>query len=150
MLGPSGTRTSSATKKMISSRALHVYLGTTAALGGYYAGRTAYTNPRWSKDANTVKDEGMGHGREALLVQGLPPATIITRSLTTMVGTAMGALAGPFTIPYQAAAGILEGVHDWAEERKTRGAKFQEKTQEGTQQKKGQKKGEQELILTGV
>jgi len=32
----------------------------------------------------------------------------------------MGALAGPFTIPYQAAAGILEGVHDWAEERRTK------------------------------
>lgn len=91
---------------MTSSRALHIYLGTTAALGGYYAGKAAYTSPRWH-----VYDERKSHG--------LPAATAITRSLTTMVGTAMGALAGPIMIPYQTATGIWQGVHDWAQERES-------------------------------
>lgn len=91
---------------MIASRALHIYLGTTAALGGYYAGREAYRSPRWFQHKGGENE--------------LPAVTVITRSLTTMVGTALGALAGPVMIPYQALTGISEGVQQWAEERDNR------------------------------
>jgi hypothetical protein len=90
---------------MISSRALHIYLGTTVTLGGYYAGRATYTSPRWLRNDRD---------------QSTPAGAMITRSMTTMVGTAMGALAGPIMIPYQAFAGIWAGFHDWAQEREAR------------------------------
>jgi hypothetical protein len=87
---------------MISKKVLKVYLLGTGMLGGYSVGRTAYANPRWDR---LEREEGL-HGE-----------VMIARTLVTLFGITVGAVAGPVLVPLQALRGVTEGIRDWVHDK---------------------------------